>query len=160
MPNLEADKVTEEKLFDVKTGDSVWEYKQYKLAAIGGQILNVPRPTPAAFSVNGLANLALEKGDMVMAARDNSNNPRFAIAPGAVLQVKEIKDFVIGIVDRIEGNRVIIRGNLVTQYGEEGWPKPGGAVTKVVGFDRSYIDQDGTEEYAKEKQKQEGGRWV
>ena len=156
-------------VFEIHKAPQVWEFDDWKLQANGGMVLPFPMPNPGAISVEGINNLSLSHGDLVMVARDNSNNKEYNIIPLSeskkfqlstgpkdgserefilhpeLASVEEIKDYLIGIVDRVEGKRVIMKHHFRTRYGEEGWPKVGGAVTRVVGRSKYMIDERETD---------------
>lgn len=168
-PNFSNDpkKIDPSNPFNLKVDENViWRYKGYDLSRMGGLILANPKPTPAAISVMGLSNMGLSIGDLVMVARDTSNNQRYYPTPnkkdGFLIEAHEIKDELIGQIARIDGNRIIFKRHLKLKGSDSilGWPKPGGAVTRIICISNNMIDAQKTEEVDKWKQKHDLGRWV
>ena len=168
---LGEDSLTKREVFEVNKASHVYEFQEYKISEMGAMILNIPRPTPAAVSVLGIQNLGLSRGDVVLAARNNSNNPAYSLKPlnqprpgqdpGSLVpgvhfvKVEEIKDYVVGVVDRVEGNRIIMKLHFQTKYREVGWPKPSGAIVRVVGYNNNYADGRAEERNAKKRAEDE-----
>lgn len=159
----------QENPYNMKIGAQIWQHKDWELAAIGG-IISSDRPTPQSFVVFGLENLALKPGDYVMVARDNSNNQRYFYRPGnnGVIQAFQIKEGCIGQVKSIYKGRVHLVNALKTEYGDIGYPKVGGAITKILGYNRTMVDEAKSDKIAKAKkihgakwaEKLDGGAWL
>ncbi len=149
------------------TNPEIWFYKNWRLQKTGGMVLGVPRPNPKYLSILGIENLNLKAGDKIIVAADNSNNPTYSANPNSkdpfILEVREIASPVMGVVKRVTGNRVEIDGELTVPAGDVGagsvrWPKPGGAVTKVLGYARTMVNEKLTENVERAKRVY-GSKW-
>lgn len=137
-------KIDLEKPYEINIGDSIWTYKQWRVSSIGGIIVHIPKPNPRYFSVFGLVQANIKVNDFILVARDNSNNKRYSmIEENGVLRAVEIKDGLIGRVKSITGNRVEVYSELLVDgtQGHVGWPKPLGAVVKIIGYDNEFVDE-------------------
>lgn len=159
-----------ENAYNMKFGAEIWQYKQWDLSSIGGIVLARPYPSPQSFCVFGLAHMGVAVGDFVMVARDSGNNPQYRLRPNEndplIFEAHEtpIKDELIGRIKAIHTPaggfaRIEIEGILRTPYGEEGFPRPFGAVTKVLGYNRKMVSEKQSEKIEKAK-KLYGSRWM
>lgn len=149
--------------YNMEIGASIWQHKQWTLSKYGGIVKSWPVPTPRSFCVFGINNLSLEPGDFIMVARDTSNNTKMQFTANEshplLIEASYIKDDLVAQIKYIEGSRIEVVDVLTTPYGEEGWPKVGGAVAKVLGYNRSLIDEKLTDDVEKAK-KRIGTKWA
>lgn len=153
--------------YNMKLAPEIWQYKGWTIAKRGGVVANIPRPNPKNLSVIGLEHLDLNPGDRIMVAADNSMNPIYDANPNskdpAILEISEIKSPLIGTIKTIRDGRIELRDELTVPAGDAGagtvrWPKVGGAVSKIMGYNRKLMNERLADNIAK-AQKRYGEAW-
>jgi len=141
--------------WNVDLASEFWIHKGHELSRRGGIILSMPRPTPASVYVEYLEYTGIRPGDKVCVARKTSNNKMYKPREGCLLlEPTEIKDSMFGFVKRVHGKCIEFVEDL--PY----YPKVGGAITRVIGSDKTVVNEKLSEELAKQNKQTKGGRWI
>lgn len=141
--------------WNVDLSAEFWIHKGHELSRRGGIILFIPRPNPKTVYVEYLEYTGIRPGDKVCVARYTTNNKVYKAREGQLLlKPEEIKDSIFGFVERVGSNFVEFKQPL------EHWPKPGGAITRVIGSDKTVVNEKLSEKLAKEIKQTKGGRWI